>query len=238
MTRLLPLFAALVSCLLCVAALAQQPPPQRGGVVGGRTKPNRGLTSSELTSRGLGAGSHPAGGPGSRRRVRTNMVRAAAPRRPGSAVDPRGMGRGQSLAPGRAPGMAPRELDRLEQDDPQMHKLLVEDIRLEQASLDLARQFRAAKPADREKLRAALEVEVNKHFEVRQQRRELQLRRMEEELKRLREAIVSQRFAERHRREATVGARRHLDRSGVLSGRSSPEQANFAWTYIRKAVVR
>ena len=56
-------------------------------------------------------------------------------------------------------------------------------------TLDLAGQFRSAKPAEREKLRADLAVSVDKHFEVRQQRRELQLRRMEEELKRLRGAI-------------------------------------------------
>jgi hypothetical protein len=108
-------------------------------------------------------------------------------RPPGIAPD--GFGRGMPGLPGM--GIRAGELDRLEEDDPEMHKLVVEDLRLEEASLDLANQIRSAKTEDREKLRAELAVQVNKHFDVRQQRRELQLKRLEDELKRLREAIES-----------------------------------------------
>ena len=88
-------------------------------------------------------------------------------------------------------GPSPFEMQRLEQDDPEMYRLLAEDNRLEREAQSLARQVRAAKSDEREKLRAELAVTVDKHFEVRQQRRELSLKRMEEELKRLREAIES-----------------------------------------------
>jgi hypothetical protein len=100
---------------------------------------------------------------------------------------------GMRGAPPGGPGMGPSpfEMQRLEQDDPEMYRLLVEDNRLDREAQALARQVRAAKSDEREKLRAELAVIVDKHFEVRQQRRELSLKRMEEELKRLREAIES-----------------------------------------------
>jgi len=93
--------------------------------------------------------------------------------------------------PGSGMGPPPYEMQRLEQDDPEMHQLLVEDNRLDREAIALARRVREAKSTEREKLRADLAVVVNKHFDVRQQRRELSLKRMEEELKRLREAIES-----------------------------------------------
>jgi hypothetical protein len=93
--------------------------------------------------------------------------------------------------PGPGMGPSPFEMQRLEQDDPEMYQLLVEDNRLDREAIALARRVREANSTDREKLRADLAVVVNKHFDVRQQRRELSLKRMEEELKRLREAIES-----------------------------------------------
>jgi hypothetical protein len=93
--------------------------------------------------------------------------------------------------PGSGMGPSPFEMQRLEQDDPQMYQLMVEDNRLDREALALARQVREAKSEEREKLRAELAVVVNKHFDVRQQRRELSLKRMEEELKRLKDAMES-----------------------------------------------
>lgn len=80
-------------------------------------------------------------------------------------------------------------MQRLAEDDPEMHELVAQDNRLEREAAALARRIRQAKSPEREKLEAELAVSVNKHFDVRQQRRELSLARMEEELKRLREAI-------------------------------------------------
>jgi hypothetical protein len=88
-------------------------------------------------------------------------------------------------------GMPPADMERLQQDDPEMHQLLVSDDELDRQALDIAQQIRSAKPEDRAKLKTELAEVVGKHFEVRQQRRELQIKRMEEELKRLRDAITT-----------------------------------------------
>jgi hypothetical protein len=80
-------------------------------------------------------------------------------------------------------------MQRLEQDDPEMHQLVALDNRLDREAAALARRIRQAKSPEREKLEAELAVVVNKHFDVRQQRRELSLARMEDERRRRREAI-------------------------------------------------
>jgi hypothetical protein len=98
--------------------------------------------------------------------------------------------RGPQFAPqGAGHGIPPVDLHRLEQDDPEMYALVAEDQKLERETQELAHRFRQAKAEDREKLKAELGVKVNQHFECRQKRRELSLKRMEEELARLREAI-------------------------------------------------
>jgi hypothetical protein len=74
-------------------------------------------------------------------------------------------------------------------DDPEMRELMSQDAELERQTFRLADQVHRARPEDREMLTAQLTELVNKHFDVRQKRRELQLKRMEEELKRLRDAI-------------------------------------------------
>jgi hypothetical protein len=104
-------------------------------------------------------------------------------------MDGRGPGPGRGgMMPGGPPGF---DFGRLEQDDPEMFKLVQQDQDLEGKTLDLAAKVRSAKADEREKLRADLAVTVDEHFNVRQARRELQLKRMEEELKRLRAAIES-----------------------------------------------
>ena len=66
--------------------------------------------------------------------------------------------------------------------DPEMFKLQREDMELEQQSRQLAAQYQGAAKDDREKLKKAVIEVVNKQFEVRQQRRALELKRLEEEL--------------------------------------------------------
>lgn len=82
-------------------------------------------------------------------------------------------------------------MERLQRDDPEMYALLAEDMKLERETQELAQKYRDAKTEDREKLKTELGVKVNQHFDSRQKRRELQLTRLEEELKRLRDAIES-----------------------------------------------
>jgi hypothetical protein len=86
-------------------------------------------------------------------------------------------------------GLRMGEYERLRREDPEMFALLNQDEVLEQQTLEMADKVRRATSDEREKLRMELSELVNKHFDVRQQRRELQLKRMEAELSRLREAI-------------------------------------------------
>ena len=85
--------------------------------------------------------------------------------------------------------MPPHEWERLQEEDPEMYALLVEDAKLERQTLDVASRARRAAGDEREKLKLELAAVVGKHFATRQKRRALQLKRMEEEIERLREAI-------------------------------------------------
>ena len=76
------------------------------------------------------------------------------------------------------------------QEDPEMAALNRDDQDLDQRTRDLSGQLRAAKSDDREKLRAQITDVVKLHFDTRQKRRELQIKRMEDELKKLREAMT------------------------------------------------
>jgi hypothetical protein len=100
-------------------------------------------------------------------------------------------------------------------DDPEMREVMKEDADLERQTHELAAQVHETRGEERTKLKAQLTEAVNKHFDVRQRRRELQLKRMEEELRRLRDAIsnrnkLRESIVENHVRELT-GEPRELD---------------------------
>jgi hypothetical protein len=109
-------------------------------------------------------------------------------------------------------GPGPREM---EQADPEMYALMKADGELGGQSYGLAEQVRKATGEQRAKLKQQLEDLLNKHFDVRQQRRQLQIKRMEDELKRLQEAVekrseardalVRQRIAELLGEQADLG---------------------------------
>lgn len=77
----------------------------------------------------------------------------------------------------------------MEKNDPEMFKLLSEDIELDRHTREQAMQYRRAPKEQRQQIKQRIEELVSKHFDVRQQRRSLELKRLEEELKRLREAM-------------------------------------------------
>lgn len=111
---------------------------------------------------------------------------AAVPNRPGR-FDPRGpRGPVHSAGPPRWPF---HNWDTLESTDPEMYKLLKEDYDLERRTRELAIQYRRASGQQRPAIREQLEKLIDEHFQVRQERRLLELKRLEEELERLREAI-------------------------------------------------
>ena len=84
----------------------------------------------------------------------------------------------------------PHDWQRLEQDDPEMYALLKADSEMERKSLEISNQLRQLPRDQRVKLKEELTTLLNEHFDVRQKRRELQIKRMEEELKKLRDAVT------------------------------------------------
>ncbi len=117
---------------------------------------------------------------------------------------------GEPSGPGFRPGgPRPLEQQRLRQDDPEMYALVEQDQQLEQQTQELAEQLRRAASDQREKLKSQLAELVNKHFDVRQQRRALQLKRMEDELARLRDAIQ-----QRHEARESIVKERLLELTG------------------------
>lgn len=181
---------AALALTVAVSALGQQPPPDGPPSPGGDVRrfddpPPRGgpggpRRPGDVRGRGgpmpppAGASGYPSRGEGGY---------------PGSEYPGRVPRSRRDGPPGPGMGPGPYEMQRLEQDDPEMYKLVVEDARLDREAIAMARRVLQAKSPEREKLEGELAVLVNKHFDVRQQRRELSLKRMEEELKRLREAI-------------------------------------------------
>jgi hypothetical protein len=84
----------------------------------------------------------------------------------------------------------PHDWRRLEQDDPEMFALMKSDSELEQKTFEISNQLRQLPSEQRVKLKADLTKVINEHFDVRQKRRELQIKRMDEELQKLREGLV------------------------------------------------
>jgi uncharacterized protein YPO0396 len=84
----------------------------------------------------------------------------------------------------------PLDWQRLEQDDPEMYALLKADHELERKSLEISNRLRQLPRDQRVQLKEELTTVLNEHFDARQKRRELQIKRMEEELKKLRDGIT------------------------------------------------
>ena len=115
--------------------------------------------------------------------------------------EPRGP-HGRPLPPG-PPRWPHHDWEALQKNDPEMHKLLRDDHDMERQTRELAMQYRRAPSQQRAAIRKQLDELVNSHFEVRQQRRLLELKRLEEELKRLHEDIDRRNEA----RQVLVGKR-------------------------------
>lgn len=96
-----------------------------------------------------------------------------------------------------------------------MFKLLSQNMDLERQSRELAMQYQQAASGEREKIKQQIVELVNKHFDVRQERRALELKRLETQLQRLRETmekrskarkeLVERRVSELIGREDEVG---------------------------------
>jgi hypothetical protein len=148
------------------------PPPREGEPGGPRRGPGPG-------DRGPGGPGDRGFGPGPDGRGRPGM----------QGMRGFGPGMGPSGFPGGL-GMGPGGQGDFFQDDPEMAALNRSDYDLDMQTQELSEKLRGAKKEDREKLKAEITETVTKHFDVRQKRRELQIKRMEDELKKLREAMT------------------------------------------------
>jgi uncharacterized membrane protein YccC len=80
-------------------------------------------------------------------------------------------------------------LQSLKTRDPELYKATQEDRDLERQTHDLAEQYRRASKDEQAKIKEKLVDIVTKHFEVRQQLRNLEVKRLEQQLKQLRDKI-------------------------------------------------
>ena len=86
-------------------------------------------------------------------------------------------------------GRDPRQFEELKRIDPELYELEKADQDLERQTFELSQQLRRAPADQQEKIRQQIPELVAKQFEVRQSRRELHLKRLQEELEQLRQAI-------------------------------------------------
>jgi 50S ribosomal subunit-associated GTPase HflX len=76
------------------------------------------------------------------------------------------------------------------EDDPEMAKLAVTEAELAHASEELLSQYAASdKPEEQQRLKAELRDALTKQFDVQRQQRELELARVEERIKKVREQL-------------------------------------------------
>ncbi len=100
---------------------------------------------------------------------------------------------GMSQMP-RMPGSPPggrenRRLEELKQFDPEMYELEKSDADLERQTFEMSQRYRLSPRDQQEAVKKQISELVQKHFDVRQQRRQLQLKRLQEDLERLRAAM-------------------------------------------------
>ena len=127
----------------------------------------------------------PDGGPGHR------PPRAPHDRngRPEPPPDGPGRGNGEPAGPPSSARWPYNDPESMRTSDPEMYKLMKADEDLDRQSQDLAVQYRQAAPEKRKQIRQQIEQVVDKHFEARQARRSLELKRLKEELQSFQDAI-------------------------------------------------
>ena len=115
-----------------------------------------------------------------------------------------GSGHGAGPGPG-GPGHSPGpwghfDPERFKEIDPELYTAWKEDRELEKKTFELGEQYRRTKDADEKtKLKNEIAAEVEKHFDVRQKKRTLELKRFEEHLGRMKASI-----AKREEAKATI----------------------------------
>jgi hypothetical protein len=75
-------------------------------------------------------------------------------------------------------------------NDPEMMKLFEQEAQLDRDARRLASEYQQAAADKREKIKKDVDELVNKQFDVRQQRRNLELKQLEKQLQRLRDTVA------------------------------------------------
>jgi replicative DNA helicase len=82
-----------------------------------------------------------------------------------------------------------QQWEQLKQYDPEMYQLEMSDQQLEREIAGLTQQLRRAPREKRDELKIQIKQLVEKHFDVRQSRRQLHVKRLQEDLEKLKQAI-------------------------------------------------
>jgi hypothetical protein len=114
--------------------------------------------------------------------------RGEGPQQPGEPPRDGPFGPPPGLPPG-PPRWPHQDWESLEKNDPEMYKLLKHDGELDRQTRELAARCRRAPTSQREEIKKQLQKVVTEQFEVRQARRQLEVKRLEEALQGLRDAI-------------------------------------------------
>ena len=123
---------------------------------------------------------------------------------------------GDRQPPGPPPGYAPRgreDFESLKTRDPELYKAIQEDRDLERQTRDQAEQYRRASKDEQAKVKEKLIEIVNKHFAVRQQLRNLEVKQLEQQLKQLRDKID-----QREKKRKEIIEKRIIELTGADEG--------------------
>lgn len=117
-----------------------------------------------------------------------------------------------------------------------MYPLVKDDVELERKSFELSEQIRrTSKTEEKERLKNELINVVENHFNVRQERREMELKRLEEQIDRMRESLKK---LKPYARIADQATDRRIDRrtgQRVLVGRQS--RSLSTWRFARRKLI-
>jgi len=86
-------------------------------------------------------------------------------------------------------GRGGMDWEQLRRDDPEMFELMKSDQDMERQEFELSEQLRQSKGEPRDALKKQIQELVQKHFDVRQKRRQLNLTRIEQDVQRMRDEL-------------------------------------------------
>jgi hypothetical protein len=120
-------------------------------------------------------------------------------RRPDRMMPPGRMGEGRGFGGGMGgPGMNPNcplgpgggtGMSVMIRNDPDMRRLIEKDLTLNRDTHEAATRYQGATTEERDKIKKDVEKMVNEQFDVRQERRKLEVKRLTEQLRRVSEAV-------------------------------------------------